>query len=72
MAHLLGHEKLKAYQKGMDFIAIRRALLDGLPRLVAAGDHLDRGAESMLVNIANIALKGRFPLHLVPHLIGYA
>jgi len=58
MAHLFGHEQLKVYQKGIDFVAIRRALLDGLPRLVAAGDHLDRGAESILVNIA---LKGRFP-----------
>ena len=53
MAHLFGHEKLKVYQKGMDFVAIRRALLDKLPRLVAACDHLDRGAESILVNIAH-------------------
>lgn len=48
-----GHEKLKVYQKGMCFMAIRRELLDGLPRRVAACDHLDRGAESMLVNIAH-------------------
>jgi len=61
MAHLFGHEKLKVYQKGMDFVAIRRALLGRLPRLVAACDHLDRGAESILVNIAHIALKGRLP-----------
>jgi four helix bundle protein len=53
MAHLFGHEKLKVYQKGMDFVAIRSALLDELPRRVAACDHLDRGAESILINIAH-------------------
>ena len=52
MAQLFGHEKLKVYQKGLDFAAIRSELLDGLPRRVAACDHLDRGAESILVNIA--------------------
>jgi four helix bundle protein len=35
------------------FAAVRRALLDGLPRRVAACDHLTRGAESILVNIAH-------------------
>ena len=47
MAQLFGHEKLKVYQKGMEFAAIRSKLLDGLPRRVAACDHLDRAAESM-------------------------
>ena len=53
MTQLFGHEKLKVYQKGMDFAKIRRAVLDGLPRRVAACDHLARGAESILVNIAH-------------------
>ena len=53
MAQLFGHEKLKVYQKGLGFAAIRSALLDGLSRRVAACDHLDRGAESILVNIAH-------------------
>jgi len=48
-----GHEKLIVYQKGMRFAAMRSALLDGLARRVAACDHLDRGAESILVNIAH-------------------
>jgi len=37
----------------MEFAAMRRTLLDSLPRSVAACDHLDRGAESILVNIAH-------------------
>ena len=53
MTQLFGHEKLKVYQKGLGFAAIRSTLLDGLPRRVAACDHLDRGAESILVNIAH-------------------
>ncbi len=53
MTQLFGHEKLKVYQKGMGFAVIRRTLLDGLPRRVAACDHLDRAAESILVNIAH-------------------
>jgi four helix bundle protein len=53
MTQLFGHEKLDVYQKGIDFAAIRSTLLDGLPRRVAACDHLDRGAESILINIAH-------------------
>ena len=49
----LGHEKLVAYQKGMRFVAFRRELLDQLTRRVAACDHLERGSESILVNIAH-------------------
>lgn len=53
MTQLFGHEKLKVYQKGMDFAEIRREVLNRMPRRVAACDHLDRGAESVLVNIAH-------------------
>jgi len=53
MAQLFGHEKLKVYQKGMGFAAMRRTFLGGLPRRIAACDHLDRAAESILVNIAH-------------------
>ena len=53
MAELFGHEKLIVYQKGMRFAVVRGALLAGLPKRVAACDHLDRGAESILVNIAH-------------------
>ena len=53
MAEHFGHERLKVYQKGMQFASIRKTLLDDLPRRVAACDHLDRGAESILLNIAH-------------------
>ena len=53
MAQLFGHEKLKVYQKGLVFAALRSTLLDGLSRRVAACDLLDRAAESILVNIAH-------------------
>ena len=53
MTQLFGHEKLKVYQKGMGFAEIRSTLLDGLLRRLAACDHLDRAAESILVNIAH-------------------
>lgn len=53
MTQPFGHEKLIVYQKGMRFAARRGVLLDRLPRRVAACDHLDRGAESILVNIAH-------------------
>ena len=53
VAKVFGHEKLKGYQKGMNFVAIRGELLAGLPRRVSACDHLDRGTESVLVNMAH-------------------
>jgi four helix bundle protein len=53
MTQSFGHEKLIVYQKGMCFVALRSALLGDLVRRVAACDHLDRGAESILVNIAH-------------------
>ena len=53
MTQLFGHEKLKVYQKSMGFVSMRRALLDAVPRRIAACDHLDRAAESILVNIAH-------------------
>jgi hypothetical protein len=53
MAELFGHEKLIVYQKGMRFAVFRRTLLARLPKRVAACDHLDRGAESILINIAH-------------------
>lgn len=53
MAKPFGHEKLVVYQKGMRFLAVSGALLETLPRRVAACDHLGRGAESILLNIAH-------------------
>ena len=53
-----GHEKLIVYQKGMRFASLPGALLHELARRVAACDHLDRGAESILVNIAHASNTG--------------
>ena len=36
MAEYCGHERLKVYQKGMQFASMRKTLLDDLPRRVAA------------------------------------
>jgi len=53
MTELFGHEKLAVYRKAMQFAASRNDWLQGLRRRVVACDHLDRGAESILVNIAH-------------------
>ncbi|MFO7871585.1 MAG: four helix bundle protein [Kiritimatiellia bacterium] len=53
MVQPFGHEKLIVYQKGMRFATLRETLLHELVRGVAACDHLDRGAESILINIAH-------------------
>jgi len=53
MTQPFGHEKLIVYQKAMHFVALRGDLLGRLVRRVAACDHLDRGAESILINIAH-------------------
>jgi four helix bundle protein len=53
MTRLWGHEKLVVYQKGLRFVGLRGDLLSRLTRRVAACDHLERGSESVLVNIAH-------------------
>ena len=53
MTQPFGHEKLIVYRKAMRFASLRENLLKGLARKVAACDHLSRGAESILVNIAH-------------------
>jgi len=67
MAELFGHEKLTVYRKGMAFAASRSGLLEGLRRRVAACDHLDRAAESILVNIAH-ASSSWFPKERIVYL----
>ena len=66
MAEMFGHEKLKVYKKTLGFVGLRSELLARIERRVAACDHLDRGAESILVNKthrgnAHITVKGRSP-----------
>lgn len=53
MAEMFGHEKLKVYEKSLGFVGLRSELLARIDRRVAACDHLDRGAESILLNIAH-------------------
>lgn len=53
MAEPFWHEKLVVYRKGIRFAEVRDGLLEGIPRRVVACDHLNRGAESILVNIAH-------------------
>ena len=53
MAEMFGHEKLKVYKKSLGFIGLRSGLLARIERRVAACDHLDRAAESILLNIAH-------------------
>lgn len=53
MTEPFGHEKLIVYQKGMCFAVLRGTLFGRLHRRVAACDHLERGAESLLLNIAH-------------------
>lgn len=67
MAQLFGYEKLTVYRKGMSFAAMRSEWLDRMPRRVAACDHLYRGAESILVNIAH-ASSSRSPKQRIVHL----
>ncbi|GEM_PF-489749 len=50
---MLGHEKLRVYQRALDFIAWRVDLLSKTTRKVAATEHLIRASESMVVNIAH-------------------
>ncbi len=53
MPYAFGHEKLIVYHKGMDFVKMLAELLNQIPRRVAACDHLERGAESILINITH-------------------
>jgi four helix bundle protein len=53
MAEMFGHEKLKVYEKTRSFVGLRSELLARIDRRLSACDHLDRGAESILLNIAH-------------------
>ncbi len=50
---MFGHEKLIVYQKALEFVSLRRKLLDSVPRKVVACDHFERASESVLLNIAH-------------------
>jgi len=53
MTQGLGHEKLKVYRKAMEFAVLQKHIVAPIQHRVAALDHLQRGAESILLNIAH-------------------
>lgn len=52
---MMEHEKLIVYQKSLRFVEMRITTMAGLSRRVAACDHLERGAESIGLNISRAA-----------------
>ena len=53
MGSVLGHEKLRVYQRGLDYASWTHTALAGIEQSVAALDHWDRAAESIVENLAN-------------------
>jgi four helix bundle protein len=47
------HEKLDVYQRAREFLSFRAGVLQGVKKRRAACDHLERAAESILLNIAH-------------------
>ena len=52
MEHLFDHEKLKAYQEAVEFVAWVTPLIDQLEKTKSVRDHLDRASTSIALNIA--------------------
>lgn len=46
------HERLKAYQKALEFAAFAGPIIDELPGKLAAMDQLDRASTSVVLNLA--------------------
>ena len=46
------HERLKAYQKALEFVAFAGPIIDELPGKLAAKDQLDRASTSVVLNLA--------------------
>lgn len=55
------HEKLQVYQKGLACFAGLQPLIDSWPKRHAFVDHLSRGMESMLFNLAEAAREHSTP-----------
>ena len=49
----LGHEKLRVYQRGLDYVTWSHPVLAGIEESAVVLDHWTRAAESILENIAN-------------------
>lgn len=52
MSALFDHEKLNVYQRALDFVDFADALLERLPKSMAAYSQLDRASTSIPLNIA--------------------
>lgn len=52
MPALFDHEKLNVYQRALDFVDFADALLERLPKSMAAYSQLDRASTSIPLNIA--------------------
>jgi len=53
MGLALGHEKLRVYQRGLDYASWTHAALTTIEHTAAVLDHWDRAAESIVENLAN-------------------
>ncbi len=52
MSEVFDHEKLKVYQRALDFVEFTDALLSTFPKSMAVCDQLDRASTSIPLNIA--------------------
>jgi len=52
MAAVFDHEKLKVYQRSLDFVDFTEDLLSSIPKSLSAWDQLDRASTSIPLNIA--------------------
>lgn len=52
MEYLFDHEKLKAYQRAIDFVAWVTPVIEGLEKSRAVREQLDRASTSVPLNIA--------------------
>lgn len=53
MVSAMGHEKLRVYGRGLDYARWTHAVLAGIEQSIAALDHWDRAADSIVEGIAN-------------------
>ncbi|MCS6243913.1 MAG: four helix bundle protein [Opitutus sp.] len=61
MAALFDHEKLKAYQMALRFVAWASPLIENLPSKLSARDQLDRASTSIALNLAEGNGKRSYP-----------
>ena len=52
MTALFDHERLKAYQKALEFVSFVGPIIDELPGKLSAKDQLDRASTSVALNLA--------------------